>query len=70
MDWLLLAQALNLVGCIFYYVVSALLSLPSLILYYFGLRQGRGENDAPNSATFYEGHVLHIRRAPVHNQFR
>ncbi|GLC77762.1 hypothetical protein PLESTB_000958100 [Pleodorina starrii] len=70
MDWLLFAQALNLIGCNIYYTILAILSLPSLLLYYVGLRKGKGEDDAPNSATFYEGQVLHIRRAPVHNQFR
>ncbi|GIM09445.1 hypothetical protein Vretimale_13297 [Volvox reticuliferus] len=70
MDWLLVAQALNLIGCNIYYVTLAILSLPSLVLYYLGLRTGKGADDAPSSATFYEGQVLHIRKAPARNQFR
>lgn len=69
-DWQLVAQAANLIGCNFYYVTLALLSLPSILLTYLGLRRPTGSDDAPGSATFYEGQVLHVRRAPVKNEFR
>ncbi|PNH03649.1 hypothetical protein TSOC_010276 [Tetrabaena socialis] len=69
-DWQLVAQALNLLGCVVYYAIAAVLSLPSLLLFYIGARRARGDGDPLSSATFYEGHTLHIRRAPKYNKFR
>lgn len=70
MDWQLLAQAINLIGCIVYHTTAAVLSLPWTILFYLGLRQRSDTGDPPESATFYEGNVVHIRRAPRVNKFR
>ncbi len=70
MDWQLLAQAFNLIGCIVYHTTAAVLSLPWTILFYLGLRQRTDTDDPPDSAVFYEGNVVHIRRAPKVNKFR
>lgn len=70
MDWQLVAQALNLLGCIAYHSVAAALSLPWIALYYIGLRPRSGAGDPTDSAVFYEGFVTHTRRAPKVNNFR
>ncbi len=72
-DWQLLAQAANLIGCWFYYGGLVLVALPKALLVSawrsLCLLAGRTQPAHP-SATFYEGSVLHVRKAPVRNQFR
>ncbi|KAG2502138.1 hypothetical protein HYH03_000626 [Edaphochlamys debaryana] len=67
MDWVLVAQAFALLGCIAWHSFFALLSLPSALLHVLGILKSSEED---KSCTFYEGKVLHIRRAPAHNEFR
>ena len=70
LDWVLVAQALNLLGCIVYHGVAAVLWLPWVALYYVGLRRRTGFEDPDGAVVFYEGFVNHTRRAPKVNAFR
>ena len=84
MDWVLVAQAIDLICCIIWHgSMLALMGIPSaLINIAFSPRARKAAVEADGEATssqggkkhrqccFYEGIVFHARHAPVKNSFR
>jgi DUF1365 family protein len=65
--FIVLAQAIDLLCCIAWHGSVMLALLPYYLIRAVFYPEQPCEN---GQASFYEGHVMHVRRAPVHNTFR